>query len=181
MCNETQSDKGKENNGLHEQQNPLMVAAEVQRMLAGDPLNETSYQLRRIATALERAAGVEELRLSSNAPCCGKLSESCPNCGCRLHVTELDGAETCPGCGYRFSEPFFDPPAGPSSPGAYSNEPKPICVAGGSLGVSGVLAADLAAAVDQLVRQCDIDESEDLGWLKEAHPDWRSLLGVNHD
>jgi hypothetical protein len=40
-----------------------------------------------------------------------------------------------------------------------------------------VLVADLAAAVDQLVRQCDIDESEDLGWLNEAQPDWRSFLG----
>lgn len=43
-------------------------------------------------------------------------------------------------------------------------------------GTERQLAVDLALAVDQLVRQCDIEESEDLAWLEEAHPGWRSML-----
>jgi hypothetical protein len=31
----------------------------------------------------------------------------------------------------------------------------------------------LAAALHQLIRQCDIDEGEDLAWLLELHPNWR--------
>lgn len=40
------------------------------------------------------------------------------------------------------------------------------------------LLAAVASALDQLIRQCDIDEGEDLAWLVMEHPKWREESGM---
>jgi hypothetical protein len=83
-----------------------------------DPLGtgEIGAELRRIATVLERAAGVQELAMAG--PTGGEVAwvAPCPSCGCRLARFAIAGdtqqRKPCPGCG---ADRCPDSPAPPQS------------------------------------------------------------------
>lgn len=66
------------------------------------------YHLGRIATVLERAAGVQEAVAAAGGQhpdFMDAIGEPCPNCGCRLKISAPGGGiAPCPGCGYLWDE-----------------------------------------------------------------------------
>lgn len=89
------------NETLGRAENPTLV--EAYRTIARDAQRELDRLLQallspllRIATALERAAGVQELEAIGARK--GWDEEPCPGCGCRL-VDARHGDRICPGCG----------------------------------------------------------------------------------